>query len=240
MTNCNKLFCLLKIIWLGLSGCPLMSKYSIQVNTLCFRHLKRVIATAKVADRHQGEQIHKMENSSMTLSFVKSAKIKRWWVKVEKRGREVEKTTENGSVQREGVWESKPREIMQSTKGRELEHDSMMYRRIRWGVWMVWHVAQWNLQSGPCLKLCASFNVGRNLLRGEARLDCKTRSTTEKESVIRGEEKAKGKVEEGAHLEYVGPNWITIFLIGQILLWQAAHKETACLLKAQKHWVKHS
>lgn len=33
------------------------------------------------------------------------------------------------------------------------------------------------------------------------------------------------KVEEGAHLQYVGPNWITVFLKGRMPLWQVAHKE---------------
>lgn len=42
-------------------------------------------------------------------------------------------------------------------------------------------------------------------------------------------EKAKRRRE---HI-YVGPNWIMIFVIGEELLWQAAHKETACLSKVK-------
>lgn len=59
---------------------------------------------------------------------------------------------------------------------------------------------------------------------GEARFACRERSMTEKESMIQGGGESNWKVEEGAHLQY-GPNWIAIFLIGQMLLWQVVEKE---------------
>ena len=55
----------------------------------------------------------------------------------------------------------------------------------------------------------------------------------EKERVIQGGGDAKRR-RRRVHI-YVGPNWIMIFLIGEKLLWQAPHKETACLSKAKSN-----
>lgn len=72
-----------------------------------------------------------------------------------------------------------------------------------------------------------------NLMRGKARFDCRKRKMREKERVIQGEEK---ELRRRGHI-YVGLNWIMIFLIGEKLLWQAAHKETPCQSKVKSRGV---
>lgn len=51
--------------------------------------------------------------------------------------------------------------------------------------------------------------------------------------MTQGEEKAKRRWGRGRKHISVGPNWIMIFLIGEKLLWQATHKETALLTKGK-------